>query len=487
MGIENIGVSFLPSTSAESKAGVRIYKGDSPSKIYVKWTTMSGLDWQKSFDIAADVRGVPRGLTGTGDYGYGSYKGFWSNLTASDCQPVRRSDGLIEWCALLDLGDVGDGELVDEFGPWPFSTRKYDALQVDLRMKSNYADGKTDAWGRTHSDTEDATVWVGWFPSFSLDSAWFTSSALVIKFSSPEWERLDDRYAVEKLVQDGKSLLAKEFTWGGVNRDEDGSGRIEIPMSELARTPSTSEMTARIRINTVFRDSGEDFVSFYGAIPIEDRTKCSSPSVALSWDGAALKASVTDKKDRSPSLTSCLVKMAGSEWSFDQVEIAPGASGKLPYPPLGVPVTVSAVGFGPDGTVNPGSSVTIAGTDASSAMIDEIGGEAGIQGIYDVELSWDGERSVEVKKLEGRERPVAWFGDGGEAKATMRCSIVDESRSGTLLGRDAEALLSAGPCILRTQDGARRVVAVESVSLSTAAPPRWIKDATFGMSEVDYD
>ncbi len=486
MGIENIGVSFLGSGFAESKAGVRVFSGDDPKVVYVKWTTQSGTEWQKSFDIAADVAGVPRGVTGAGDYGYGSEKGFWTNFAASDCQPVKRADGLWQWCAPLDLGDVGDGELLDEFGPWGFSARTQDALRARLRIKSNYADGMTDGWGRTHSDVEDMTVWVGWFPSFSLKRAYFTSSAAVIEFASPEWERMDDRWAVEELTQDGSSLLARDFSWGHVLKS-DGVGRIEIPMSELRSAPAAGTVHARIRINTVFRDSGEDFVTFSGDVPIEDRTKCSTPALTLAWEGTGLRAAVKDRKDRSPSLTSCLVKISGSQWGFDQAVVAPGSSALLPYPPLGAPVTVSAVGFGPDDTVNPGASSTIAAQDGAAALLEEIGGECGIEGIYDVELSWDGERSAETVKLEGRERPVAWFGTGGEAKATMRCSIIDEGGDGALIGRAAENLLMAGPCMLRTQDGERRVVAVEGVSLSSAAAPRWVRDATFTMSEVDYD
>lgn len=479
-------MSFLGSSSTESKAGVRVHKGDSPSVIYVKWTTQSGTDWQKSFDIAADVAGVPRGLTGAGDYGYGDERGFWTNFAAAECKPVKRADGLWQWCAPLDLGDVGDGELLDVFGPWPFSTRTQDALRVNLRLKANYADGKTDAWGRAYSDCEYATVWVGWFPSFSLSSAWFTASALVIEFSSPEWERMDDRWAVEALAQGGASLLARDFSWGHVKK-VDGVGRIEVPMSELSRAPAAGSVHARIRINTVFRDSGEDFVSFEGDIALADRTKCSTPSVTLSWEGTGIRAEVKDRKDRSPSLTSCLLKISGSEWAFDQAEAAPGSSALLPYPPLGTPVTVSAVGFGPDDTANPGVSATIAARDTPAALLEEIDGECAMECLHDVELSWDGDRSVEVSEIEGRERPVAWFGTGGTAKATMRCSLVDESRTGRLLGKAAENFLAAGPCVLRTPDGMRRVVAVEGVSLSSAAAPRWVRDATFTMSEVDYD
>lgn len=486
MGIENIGVSFLGSSSSESKAGVRVFRGDDPSVIYVKWTTQSGTDWQKSFDVAADVSGVPRGLTGAGDYGYGDAKGFWTNFAASECKPVKRADGLWQWCAPLDLGDIGDGELLDVFGPWGFSSRTQDALRVDLRLKANYVDGKTDAWGRTYSDVEYATAWVGWFPSFSLKRAYFTTSAVVIEFTSPEWERMDDRWAVEKLEQGGSSLLARNFSWGNV-RKSDGVGRIEVPMGELSRTPAAGSIEARIRINTVFRDAGEDFVTFSGTVALEDMTKCSTPSLALAWEGTGLRAEVRDRKDRTPSLTSCLVKISGSEWGFDQAYVAPGSSALLPFPPLGTPVTVSAMGFGPDGTVNPGTSSTIAAQATDAALLEEIGGECGVEGIYDVELAWDGDRSVETVKLEGRERPVAWFGNGGEAKMTMRCSIVDEGGDGSLIGRAAENLLTAGPCMLRTQDGERRVVAVEGVSLSSAAPPRWIRDASFTMSEVDYD
>ena len=487
MGIENIGISFLGSSSTDSKAGVRVRPGEDPSAIYIKWTTQSGTDWQKSFDIAADVAGVPRGLTGAGDYGYGDAKGFWTNFTASECKPVKRSDGLWQWCAPLALGDVGDGELLSVFGPWGFSERTQDALRVRLRLKSNYVDGLTDAWGRTYSDCEYATVWVGWFPEFELTQAWFTQSSLFMEYTSEEWERKDDRFAVELLQQDGSTLLNKDFTWGSVVK-ANYANRIEVPMSELNRLPSTSSITAKVRINTVFRDSGdEDFVRFSGTVAVKDMTRCSTPRIKAAWEGDSVRVSVTDSKDRSPSFTSCTVKLDGSAYGFDQASCAPGSSVLIKFPPLGKGLSFTAIGYGEGDTVSAKASCTLDAKAATRDLLESIDGTVAIEGKLGLSHKVKGTRNRTELEIEGRPRPVSVYGEGGTVTWTLDSArIVKAGVSGRQDVADFDGLMSCGDCVLRTINGVRRAVGIDDWTVDTSWP-FWTATASISVSEVDYD
>ncbi len=483
MGIENRGLSFQGATSTESLAGVRVYYGDSPSKIYIKFTTQSGTDWQKSFDVAADVCGVPRGLTGTGDSGYGAEKGFYSNFTASDYPPVQRADGLWQWAVPLDLGDIGDGDLLDVFGPWPFSSRKYDALRVGLRIKSNYVDGKTDGWGRAYSDVEESTLWVGWFPKLALSKAWYTSGAIGIEYAHPDWERRDDRFAVEVLHQDGSTLLSNDFSWGTVA----APGKLTVPMSELRRIPSSSDVSVQVRINASYRGSGQDFATFTGTVPMEDRSKCSKPALSASWEGNALRVSVADAGDRTPALTSALVKLKGGSWSFDQGTCAPGGSVLLKFPPLEKALTIQATGFGADSTQSDVVEVAVPAKKASCDVLDSIDGSVSLRFPHASSRKVSASRNRTELTIEGRSRPVSMYGEGGTASWKLEAGVI--SKPGTSGRQDADsfsALLDCGDCVWRSCDGKRRVVGIDGYDVSESYP-WWASKVGLDVSEVDYD
>lgn len=494
MGIENIGLSFSGASSEESLQRVCIRPATGTPTVYLKWTTVSGLDWNGTFDVAVEVRGVPRGLTGTGDSGYGEMKPFYTRLEASACGPVALSgrDGY-QWAAPIDLDGNGiEGSLLDHFGPLEYMSRKFDSLKIMVAMKSNYVDGKVDGWGRTHSSREELNdaLYVDWVPTFVLQRGYFDTAKLVLEYACTGWDRPDDRWALEALEQNLTSslyrdnLLAKDFSYGSVAK----TGLIEVPMSDLNRMPDGSKYVfARVRMNTVYHVSGYDFATFSNYVPIEDRSKCSAPRIKAAWEGTALRVSVTDSKDRTPSFTSCLVKLRGGRWSFDQGTCAAGDSVLFPNPPLGTDVTVDAVGFA-DNASSSTATVTVAGKACGHDIIGSVDGESMVELLYNVEHERSSTPNVTLQRIHGRERQVMWRGEGADAEWSVSCSIAE--RDGMKLERQTqeqfEALETAGVCVLRTADGLRRAVAVTSVKVGYGTPS-FTKTVTLVLAEVDCD
>ncbi len=493
MGIENIGLSLSGSSSEESLGRVCIRQSDGHPTVYFKWTTISGLDWNGTFDVAAEVSGVPRGLTGTGDSGYGEMKPFYTRFDASKCSPVKLSgrDGY-QWAIPIDLAGNGiTGSLLSNFGPLDYGNRTFDSLKIVLGMKSNYANGRTDAWGRDHSTREETpALYIDWIPELSLTRGYFDQAKLVLEYEHPGWSRPDDRWALEELWQHLSSstsednLLAKDFSYGSVSQ----AGAISVPMSELRRMPDGSKgVFAQIRMNTVYHSSGYEFATFSGLVDIEDRSKCSTPRIKAAWEGESLRVSVTDSKDRTPSFASCLVKLRGGRWSFDQGTCEAGGSVLLENPPLGEELVIDAIGFADDASSST-ATATAAALPCDHDILGNLEDGSQVELRYNVEHSRSSTPNVTLQRLHGRDRQVMWRGEGADSKWSVSCSISERGKWNVerQTQEQFEALETAGACVLRTVDGLRRVVAVTGVQFSYDSP-RYTKTVELELTEVDYD
>lgn len=484
MGITDIGLSF-DKASRESLAGVRVHVGDTVPNIYIKWRTISGLDWNGTFDIAADVSGVPRGTNGTGDNYYTTSKGFWSNVQASACNPTASTRyGDYQWSYPLDLGDIGDGKLLDAFSPWSWDSRKYDAIRIDLRIKSNYAGGKTDAWDRTHSDLETATLWIGYFPTITPTSASYTLDELEIAYTNPGWSRPNDRFAIETLTADGVNLLPSAgFVWGNI----DQPGTFRIPMSSLSGTPgSASKLHVAGRFNASFRESGLDFADYDATVPLTDLTTCSTPKIKVTTGGGKVYVAVSDAGDNDNKFTTARVGISGSPYSFDNQTVKAGGTVTFSFPPLGETFTIYAQGF----TSEARSKVVTATAKLSGSdydRLDSIDGSASVAGRFSQSHDISFKRNREEIEIDGRSRPISAYGEGGTSDWKLKYELV--LKPGTSLTQTLEEfrkLESCGDCVLRTANGDRLVVGIDSYSFSRKFP-FWNGSVSISVSEVAYD
>lgn len=492
MAIFNIKLTpYTPSGSRLIKAGdfrnVKLTPGITSTELFLVWETYTGTNWCKTFDIACDVRGLPRGLVGTGDNAFGNLISFWKNVPAESCHATKIAGGY-RWYYRLDPDSTSDGitkTFKEYFGAWPFASRTYDALQIHMRMKANYQDGKYDARGLTYSEVTSSDLTVEWVPNYVLGTCSYTLEHINIAYTADNWERYDDRYQVEQLKDaSGNNLLARSNVWGTV----DGLGNIELPLSYLSRVPTTDKIYARVRMNASYKASGSTFAYIDGNTDVENKSVCSTPALTLSWSGSKLVVKVGDAKDVDTSYTTALVKIRGGQYSFDQATVTNGGTITFDYPPLGADVTVEATGFG-DESRSATTAKTIKATTLGYDLIEEIDGDAIITGRLNQSHSISAKRNVTTQTIEGRTRPVAWYGKGGEVSWSLDYALITKNGVSTTYAQDPgayDALMDAGVCVLRTCKGWRRVVAVESYRLA-ADTPFATCSASLSLSEVDYD
>lgn len=478
MGIMSIGLS-TSATSSESLYGVRLRPG-SPPTIYVKWQTESGTDWNEDFDISVSWRAVPKGITGTGDNGYTTWASFRydNHIPASRCHPTQNA-GSDYWQWGIDLAQLGtipsgstttDG---DDMGSilapngWGFSYRIWDAINLQVHIKSHYPDGKVDHMGRTGSLlAENNSLWIGYFPEYELTGAYYTLGGLTVEYEVPGWTRLDDRWGLEGLSQGGADLRATDNFWVDVVK----VGELPIPPSALTRMPTPGQpITVEIRMNAGFRDIGMDFGLVSGTVTLEDRSVCDTPTITVTSATAdAIVATITDSGDKGVPFDHAVVKLAGSVYDSDTQVVEPGGTVTIALPPLGVPLELQAYGY-TDVAVSGIASKSVAALPAATGLsVRAVDGSCGVELRFNVSESWSFEAEMERAKFAGRERDSVAYGTGGTVTGTLGCDIIDDASYGALhqSRTDFERLAFAGTCVIRGSDGERRMVAVESVGES---------------------
>lgn len=485
MAILDLGLS-LSSAGSESLQGVRIYAGGvDPDDIFVKFSTESGLDWQDTFDISCCTRAVPRAGTGISEDGYSQWAEFvWSSVPASECHP-HQVPGNSRWWWAIPLSAIGEykngstdpsawGSIEGALFPkgYGFDERTQDAINLQVHVKSHFVSGKQDANGATVSNLAEAnSLWVGYFPDYVLKGAKKTGSGLVIEYTSPGWERNDDRFAVRGLSQFGNILKAGNW-YGNANGYSMGAGSISIPFSWLTRVPSEQQLRVDIRMNASFRDIEMEFGELVGTVSVIDKTSCSTPTLkVVSATQDMVQIQLGDAGDHPDRYVVANCMISDDVVDTDAATVVNGGVYTISYPPLGRDFEVAAIGLYGADAISKVARVTVPAIDADGKMliapIDT--GFDQVELRYDVSEDWDFEQDMEVVKFSGRPYESVAYGFGGKARGTFKCSIVEGESFGDAAQdvSDFENLMFARTCILRGPDGERRRVAVESVN------PKW--------------
>lgn len=479
MGIMDIGLSTSRTTD-NSQYGLRVYDGAPPQDVYIKWRTESGTEWNASFDISVAWRGVPKGVNGTGDNGYTPWSIFRydTSIPASQCNPVRTygSDGWQWSFPLADAGPIPDGTNIPDgqdvgsiVAPdgWGYDDRKYDALNFQIHIKSRYNEGIVDAWGRAESLRADAdSLWVGYFPEYTLTGAYYTLLGFTIEYSAPGWTRLDDRWALESLKQGGEELKVYNDYWSTVQE----VGSLPVPPDALKRMPEAGQTAyVQVHMNAGFRDIGMDFGMVQGYVTVQDKSVCNTPAITVqSATADAIVAKVTDSGDKGTPFDEAVVKLVDSPYGADTQTVAPGGTVTIVLPPLGVPLRLQAYGYS-DEAVSGMAYADIAAIPAQDGLsVRSLDGGEGVELRYNVSEDWSFEAEMETVKFAGRERDSVAYGTGGTVTGTLGCDIVDSTSYGAKgqSRADFERLAFAGTCVVRGDDGERRMIAVESVGES---------------------
>lgn len=513
MAVTNVGLSWND-CSKDDSGNIRITSGTASGTMYVKFRTgvfrSSYRDSnntehvtceQKYVDVAVAVRTVPRGdgaVNGYGDWrknADGSTRWWYRRFTATESGISHQEmDSFVQWSVPLSAllpGDPVLEELVtggDEAN-WAFAKRRYDEIQLRVKVKTLYA---TEGWSQDQSDPTAGLVvsplavqdcWVGFRPSYACTGVKATSKGLEISYSSPDWSRATDRFSVESLTQDGRSLVDGK-PWGTVTRN----GLLVVPMDSLRRVPDVTSITGRVRFNAVWRPPDADFATMAVSATPTSNQGVRTPVLALTVDGNDVTAVATDPGGSGLALATVTIKLRGSSLSCDQATVAPGEPVVFRCLPPGS-VTVDAVGAASNG--QPSSTATATASVASGTSggdsIVPLDGSTPVRLLYNVKAQWTGKPEAVTEKLAGRTRENAWFGEGGDATLSVSFdfSVVPWPGVAAQPEADVMALAYCGPCILLLHGRDRVLVEVESVSLADPTPGfDRLRSATLSLREV---
>ena len=475
MAVTQIGLSKSQSWGSQSN-GLQVRPGETLQDVYLHWHTIAdfGTGWNAKFGIALNWRGVPRGVTG-GDGGYGKwqYGGngsdglYYVEVPEGECLHRASPSGGTDWCHSFDLAGILDAVFPDGLS---FSARDYDEVQFSLTINAIYSEACAAIEGYPNSPSSFADLYIGFVPTFVLESASVTLENLVIDYGADGWERRDDSYSA-RLTQGGKPL-------GSAAGRVSGVGRIVIPLSSLARTPKPSQtLSVDIEMNPSYRGISGGWASIAGSVSVDDATKCNTPTIAASVSEGALVVTVTDSGDRGVPITGLSVALEGGGLSCDRASASLGKAVYM-YPPFDIQLTVSCTATGDESMCQTEQTVQEIPSNLMFALTRIDDGSSGSLA-YNVERSKSVTREMSEVKLRGHERSSVAFGDG---------STVSRSLKGTLSAEDHDdadffdSLADAGLVIVRYPGGDRFVAAIGSVSIS---PTKSKTDVSLTMTEVE--
>lgn len=481
MGIQNLGLQINRGGSNPS-GGIVIRGGQSlGGNPYVMWSTENGTDWQEYFNIAITWRTVSKGSVGTGQNTYGDWHStLWSRVKAVDCNPHKVA-GSDRWWWSYDFGSLGiytdqgwmepsGTNMQLEIAPygWGFDDRKYDAIQMQMAVRAIWHEGLEIDGSNESPRFENNSMYIYYIPDYQITGAYFDYSGMRIEYDAPGWTRLDDRWSPSDISQGGQSLIKYSPGWWDIIEE---IGTIRIPIEDMTRMPvGGTSVHIKIGINSAFRDFCELQVGIEGYFTMGDQTVCNTPRLSLvSATDDRVRILVSDSGDKDLPFDAANVMLQGEVFDTDLQQVEPGGIAEIALPPLGVDLTVAAIGF-TDSAQSAVETLTIPAIRSESGIIiaPVDSGFSPVRIRLNPSESWSFSPEMETVKFAGRPFDSVAFGYGGSSTGKVSCDILDSQTYGDLYQsrEDFENLLFAGKCILRGPDGERRNVVVESVDES---------------------
>jgi len=477
---------------------VRFTEQHGINNIYVVFSTELGAEFQENIDCAICYRYVkrPGDATGGSDNGWSEWSGwYWSRIPSSQCNPHKTYYNS-RWYWAIELSQVGEYSDQTGMDPSPYGsvkeqlfgssyaleTRKYDAIEIQVHVKTQYYEQYWESQGGEFSDlAQNNSIVFSYVPNYYLKTATILPEGVIqVKYDAPAWQRNDDRFGVEEVYSNdtGENLLRTGNWWGSIMGYNGGFGYVRIGTSWLKRVPKQGEdIHVKIRMNAGFNAIDQWFGYLEGDTETEDHTKCSKPILDVKYIGRdSVQIRLEDAKDYEISYDQAFCSLTNEMVDSDFEMVDNGDLYIIKYPPLDRDFTVYAIGQ----KTYPGSdeyllsdmaTVTIPAIPSDKRMfIGPLNSlrfkEAEIR--YNVSESWSFEPESETVKFATRDYDSVAFGVGGSATGTLEFDIVTEHMYGDGIFQeiqDFENLMFAGICVLRGPDGERRRISVEDVEI----------------------
>lgn len=465
MSIENMSLNHFNYTK-EGVMGYRLYEREDTNggrDLRLIWSTMRASDVQKEFVISCHAWGYPKGQSYYDDLG-----DFNATVPASECHESAIPGGRAWWSHDLQFGGLMDA-LVGSGGVWTYASRKYDQITLQFSMYSNYKDGVVLA-GQTHSDTTwPGQMWIGAIPAYVLTGAYYDVGDLLTIEYSTTWTRIDDRFCLEydqnanggpcRVIEDGNlgQQLTYQKEWGTIA----ALGKIQVDGSKLTTIVAGKQLYLNVRMNAFYRPIDMDYSNVIGTLTVKDRRTSSTPRLRIVSIGETVRIATSDAGGGDVPSDRVIVKMDGSKYAADQVDVAMGETAEFRFPPLGTYVSFQAVGYTTTGATSAASNRVGTETPKSgnAILLDPVRGTSSdrirLKYRLNSDMGWSFETSsnMETVKLAGRQRPSAYYGVGGNTSVSFEGALLNDP------GTDVESLPERGDLMVRFPDGRRYCIA----------------------------
>lgn len=453
MAIESFGLA----TSSTGVAGssIRVTASSTPSGVWLRWHTLTGVGTIKAFDLAVAYQRVQTAAKGASEPQYGGWSDwFYEQVPVAQCAPVADSTGY-SWSHTLNLASLYSKMIPHGLA---YSTRDNDEVHLQLKVKAVYEQSYIDATGQSVSDVVYSEAWIGWIPTYSVSAASFGASGdLTLTFSRPGWTRTDDRYTFTAMSQSGQTLLGKAS--GKV-----GGGTVKITAKQLRRLARAGAMSYTVRIEAAYKASGYALTTASGTVQVVDNSTSSTVRIALTVDGTGVRVATSDSGDKTLRSTRATVKIRGLSEDYDTAEVTVGQAVTLRFPPLDKTLTVDCVGTASDAHSAMSSATVTVPSNGRTYLHARDDSQKAFSLKYGAQWKSRIDRDVDTVKLAGRRRESAFFGTGAEVSATLTGSLIDiDGVEQGLPDIAEEVAATAGVLVVRRPGGSRGEYALEKM------------------------
>jgi hypothetical protein len=465
MTIQDCGLAAA-TTATSAEWGIRIYESGGTKNVYFMWSCEFE-EYQESFVIKVRRRGYLKGMSAQS-----AWSGYYSKtIAASKCNPHYANSGGRVYYA-VSLQDLGITDIVITNKSWGYASRKFDSVEFEFSIYSNYTSDFAAYWGSSTSETAYSSNYVGYIPNYYITNAYYKNSNTLAIAYSTTWARIDDRFEVQLddcYVLTDKSKVFNTAYCGTIS----GRGLIEIPTTYLRQTVADKYVHLKIRWNAAYRDIGMDFSTAEATVKVisgsttTDTTSpsyspvgiCNPPTITLlpSDDPYSVKVRTAAGGGLYSKPTACTVKLKGSEYSADEVTVNIGETAELKYLPFGQDVILQAIGETEDAVSN---AVELnAGTIPSydNVMIDDPATGSRVESTWHNRYSVTSEGDYDIIKLGGeRKLPSAFYASNMMNKSfTLNTYFIDDDC------KTLEAMPIGSSIVIRLPDGRRYCVAAK--------------------------
>ena len=441
--------------SALCGVGARLYERDDAGypgghDLRFGFTTELGSDANKSFTVRVSAKGYAKGSP---------YEGQWrdyeATVPAAQCNELRSHVvGRTAWGVPLSLV----GALTSDFGPWRYAARAYDTVTLAVSLRANWSSdlmgvgGGENDW---HSEWAYAELYIGFMPEYSLTSAEYETSELLVIEYSTTWTRQDDRFAIDAgsyvMESDGvltafPSALSREV-WGTVA----APGRIEVPVSALTRHLKGKKCFFTVYFNPSYRPIITGRQSASAELTVGDKSNCNGCTLELvgSDDPYHVAIRTGDAGDADSACTQVTVKCRTGSGYSATTTVKCGEVAVMRGCPLNTPLVFEGVGSNGVSTskkvtVLEGVTIKAKGV-ALIESVDPSGGR--VELVYNQSFSVSSEAECDTVKLAGRRRPSSFYGHGGTRSVKVEGVLLDDK------GADIEAMPEYGDAFVLFPDG----------------------------------